>query len=76
MDHMVSPPAEERDALEAAAEDLAHAIFSDDFGCYSTARAVRNAVLAIMRSHGLRGPARCICTDGCDPACDIHGGVM
>ena len=67
------PPAESRDALEACAREIAEEVDhmaglpeSDSFA----------RVLAIMRRHRLRGPARCICTDGCDPACDIHGGVM
>lgn len=40
-------------ALEAA-DYMAHAIFEGEYNHYSTVRAIRDDLLAIMRRHGLR----------------------
>lgn len=55
--------------MEAAAREIARidAIWTEE--------AIAE-IVAIMERHGLREPAECICIDGCDIACAIHGGVM
>ena len=67
------PPAEARDALEACAREIVD-LFAGLRPAYEPP--CEAEIVELLRRHGLRGPARCICTDGCDPACDIHGGVM